>query len=87
MSASVHTLPVWKRGATPAEWLQELAAMALANPERFGRIVVVYEEMHAEGYAVKLRDLSYGHPHNSGIIATLEQAKLRTYDIIRGREP
>lgn len=43
MTATVDYLPIWKKGATPEERFQELAMMARKHPERFTRMVLVYE--------------------------------------------
>jgi hypothetical protein len=40
---NVTTLPVWKVGGTPEEKFLELARYAKDHPEKFARIVVVFE--------------------------------------------
>ena len=45
MTATIDYLPIWKRDATPADRFDELCAIARKHPERFNRIVVVYEEV------------------------------------------
>lgn len=47
MSATTDNLsylPNWKKGATPDERFMELAMIARKHPERFARILVLYEE-------------------------------------------
>lgn len=41
---NVTILPIWKNGATPEERLAELSFYARKNPERFGKLIVIYEE-------------------------------------------
>lgn len=86
MSASVSCLPVWKKDSTPAEWLQEVAAIAMATPERFSRILVLYEEFDREGDPVKTRQQSYNIQANSQILGILEYAKLETFEYMKGRQ-
>lgn len=59
MSATIDYLPVWKKNSTPSEWLQELAAVALKHPERFGQICVVMHETLPTGN-VKIRQYNRG---------------------------
>lgn len=47
----VDYLPVWKKNSTPEEWFMELASIARRHPERFGKVVVVFEEMTERGAA------------------------------------
>lgn len=42
-------LPIWKKGATAEEFLQELAMIARKHPERFGKLVLVSEETLPSG--------------------------------------
>lgn len=84
-SASIHTLPVWKKNATAAEWLNECAALALAYPEKFSRVVVVAEEYNAEKRPIKSRLYSWQHDHNTGILGTLTAAQLDLYEHMRWR--
>lgn len=44
MSATIDYLPIWKKGATACERLQELAEIARKHPEYFDKWVVVYCE-------------------------------------------
>lgn len=86
MSASVSTLPIWKKGATVAEWLNELAGMALEHPERWGRVVVVFQKKDAEGYPGAQRMYSRGIQHNTDIMGLLETAKQDLWDYMKGRK-
>lgn len=85
MSASISTLPVWKKDSTPAEWLAELAAMALEHPERWARVVVVFEKVNADNLSIQTRSLSYNIKSNTEIIGTLETAKLEVFELMKGR--
>lgn len=41
---NVEYLPIWKKDATPEERFLELAMIARKHPERFKRMVVLYQE-------------------------------------------
>ena len=86
MTATISTLPVWKAGASAAEWLEELAALAREKPEQWNRIVVVFDELNVEGLPSKTRQHSYNHPHNTGIIGALEVAQLELWEYTKGRQ-
>ncbi len=85
MSASITALPVWKKNSSPAEWLQELATLALENPDRWARIVVVVQRIDDEGLTKNTRSYSHDMRTESEIIAALEIAKLLAYDELMGR--
>lgn len=42
--SNIALFPNWKRPATAAERFDELAAMARTQPQRFSRVLVVFEE-------------------------------------------
>lgn len=86
MTATISTLPVWKAGASAAEWLEELAALARESPEKWRRIAVVFEELNSDGLPFKTRIHSYNHEHNTGIIGALEVAKLDLWEFMNGRQ-
>ena len=52
MSDNVSILPIWKRGSTAAEFFHECALLAQQHPERFGRVVMAYEETLPTGNTV-----------------------------------
>lgn len=85
MTASISTLPVWKKDSTAAEWLQELAGLALEYPERWGRVVVIFEEFNAEGQPFKLRNHTRGFSCNTDILGALTGAQLELFDYMKGR--
>ena len=58
MTATVKSLPIWKRGASAAERLDELAQMAREHPERFEKFILVYHETLADK-KVKVRVISF----------------------------
>lgn len=84
MSATISVLPVWKKDASPSEWFMEMAAMALASPERFRRIAVVYEEHNNEGSIT--RHASYKVETNSDVLGLMETAKLELFEYMKGRQ-
>ncbi len=87
MTASISTIPVWKKDSTAAEWLTELASMALEHPERWARVVVVYEKVNADGLSIETRNVSYNITSNTEIIGTLEGAKMEVFEYMKGRRP
>ncbi len=44
MSNNIIGLPLWKKGATAAERLDELAQLAREQPELFGHLLVIFVE-------------------------------------------
>jgi hypothetical protein len=83
--ASIHTLPNWKKGSTEVEWFQEFAAMAMEHPTRFARVVVIYEEVNAEGMPIKTRMQSRGIADNTSMLGTLAVAQDDLLDHMKGR--
>lgn len=73
-ASNISYLPIWKDGATPAERFSEFEAMARKRPERFGKIVVLYEETLADGRTV-LRRFS-DHCTTNELIGLLGIAKV-----------
>ena len=57
--SNLSVLPLWKKDATAAERLHELALYAQANPERFSRFVICYREKLPNGN-VQYRNLCFG---------------------------
>ncbi len=72
MSAKLHVLPRWKKDSTASEWLQEVAAMALAAPEKFHRIAIVYESEDERFIRTQSRNCRT----NTDICALFEMGKL-----------
>lgn len=87
MTATISTLPVWKAGASAAEWLEELAALARERPEQWAKIVVVFEQLSDDNLPFKTRQHTFNHPHNTGIIGALEVAQLELWEFMKGRGP
>jgi len=85
MTASISSLPIWKKDSTPAEWLQEIATIAMEHPERFARIVVVCEEENKEGFPYKTRFWSRNHKTNTDIIGSLQVCALEVFEYMKGR--
>ena len=48
MQSNVDYLPIWKKNATVADRLYELAMMAEKNPDRFEKLAVIYQENNTE---------------------------------------
>lgn len=85
MTATVSVLPIWKKDSTAAEWLQEVAGIAMAHPERFARIVVVADEENKDGYTYKQRWYGRKHVTNTDVVAALETCKLEVWEYMKGR--
>lgn len=47
--SNLHILPVWKKGITAEEWFQDLALQARQYPERFQKMVLVYQVTKEDG--------------------------------------
>lgn len=86
MSATISTLPVWKKDSTPAEWLQEVATLALEHPENFARIVVVAEQLNRENIPDKCRVWTKNVLTNSDTMGVLVTAQHEIYEYMRGRK-
>ena len=85
MTASISTLPVWKKDSTAAEWLEELAALAREHPERWGKVVVVLDELNSEGLPIKMRNYSRNHASNTDIVGALQVAQFELFEFMKGR--
>lgn len=83
--SNIATLPQWKKGSSPGEWLSECAGMAFENPERWAKIAIVFTEMN-ENIPKKTRYHCYGIPSNSELLGQLEVGKLLVFDALRGRD-
>lgn len=44
MSDTLLILPVWKKGASAEDWFSDMANFARKYPERFRKMVLVYDE-------------------------------------------
>lgn len=86
MVASVSTLPIWKKDSTPSEWLSEIAMMALEHPERFSRVVVIYEsEVEGEPRRNETRWQNRGCANNAEVMGVVETGKLEIFEFMKGR--
>lgn len=55
----VKVLPIWRKGASAAERFAEFASYAIAEPQRFEKFVVAYEETLPNGN-LKIRTFVHG---------------------------
>lgn len=76
MPDNIEYLPVWKAGATADERLLEVAMMARKHPERFGKLIVVYQE-EQEGKRTVNRRASNGCTTNE-FVGILQMAIVET---------
>jgi len=56
---NLSVLPIWKKGASLADRLEEVACYVRANPERFSKFVMAYLEELPNGNW-EVRTLEYG---------------------------
>lgn len=85
MSATIATLPIWKRNSTAAEWLEELAGLARENPERWERIVVVLQEGGPDAARHHIRNYSRGVQTNQELLGLLTAGQLELFEYMKGR--
>ena len=78
---NVEYLPLWKIGATAEERFLEIAMIARKNPERFSKVVVIYESEEDESKQTKLRFAKCGLRNNTELVGILDIVK---HDIIEG---
>ena len=78
MKDNIEYLPVWKQTESAEERFLELAMVARKHPERFGKIVVVYEETLPSERTV-VRQISVGCTTNE-VIGILEIGKMHVYE-------
>lgn len=83
--ASIKTLPIWKKDSSPAEWLSEVAALAMEHPGRFSRIVVIYEEFNDKGLSSHTRWQQRGYDNNTDILGTIACAQMELFEYMKGR--
>lgn len=76
MTAVVKTLPVWKKGATAAERLYELARWAEDNPDLIECFVLLYQSVQTDKDGSRdLGRTEVGFRYNSEVISLLEVSK------------
>ena len=76
MKDNLVTLPIWKKGASASERLEELSLLAREMPERFEKFVICYRETTSGG-RWKYRTLDYGCDME-GKVAMFEMGKDQT---------
>lgn len=83
MSAeNILILPVWKKGASAEEWFYDMAMLARTHPDRFSRMVIIYEEMSKDGESS--RNDYYCHGVNTTeLMGLIEIGKQRVWDHVR----
>jgi hypothetical protein len=77
MKDNVDYLPIWKKNATPEEKFMELALIARKHPEKFNRMIVVYQQQH-DGYT----QTRYADNELS-LIETLGLIEMAKFEIIK----
>jgi DNA repair ATPase RecN len=71
-------MPVWKKGATAEERLQELAQIARKHPEQFSNFVIVYQEFNEEEETSLERVVT----HNTNLTESLGLLRLAEYRLL-----
>lgn len=85
----VSTLPVWKRGATVAERLEELAGIAREFPERFDAFILVWRgTTQGGGWQIRTHYFDPQNPDTAPYIdkstGLLELGKMKIYEDSKG---
>lgn len=81
VKTNIDYLPIWKDGASAADRLMEVAAIAMKNPHWFSRLVIVWEEDCGESSKTRY----IGTPMDSReLLGLLEQAKMECFIWTRG---
>lgn len=78
MTASIDYLPIWKKNATAAERLYELAQMAAKHPDLFDKWVLVYCEDNDQRF--KVRSISGEGTRTSDSLAVLQAGILDLWE-------
>jgi hypothetical protein len=78
MSASIETLPIWKKNAPAHERLYELAELAREKPEFFDKWVLVYYEDNEKRF--KTRMMEGQKTRTSDALAVLQAGILTLWD-------
>lgn len=81
-AANVLILPVWKKGASSEEWFYDLAVLARKYPERFTRMVLIYEEVSADGEATRSNYYCHG-VNTTELFGLIEIGKQKVWEQVR----
>lgn len=87
---SIATLPVWKKGASPADRLEELASLAREFPERFEQFVIVFEEKRAQPRRWITRTHRFdikGPDQDMDVVSAIGLLELGKDNLIKASEP
>ncbi len=79
MGDNVLILPVWKKDATAEEWFYDLAMLARKHSGRFGRMVLIYEEMSEDRSSSMCSYYSHGLT-TTELFGLIEIAKQKIYE-------
>jgi hypothetical protein len=78
---NVDYLPIWKKGATAEERLMELALVARKHPERFNRLLVIYQEDKADTSTVTRYTCNGGT--TAELLGLMTMAEWEIMDVVR----
>lgn len=73
----IACLPIWKKDATLAERLDEMASYVRGKPERFSQFVMCYKEQLSNG-RIKIRYMQEGCDL-AQLIGLFEMGKIEAY--------
>lgn len=80
---SVEPLPVWNKRSTPAERLEELARLARLYPERYKRLLVIWQKDTDDG-AIETAYVPAGPGIDTNVIlGMLDLARVQIYQNVR----
>jgi len=75
VTANVKAITVWKKNATVAERLYELARWAEENPDQIDRFVLLYQGARSKEGSCDLGRTELGFAFTNEVISLLEVAK------------
>jgi hypothetical protein len=83
VTGNVVILPVWKKGASVEEWFYDLAMLARTHPERFQRVVLIYEEKLPDDGSTRCDYYSHGLT-TTEMMGLIEIGKFRVWNEATG---
>ena len=78
MKDNVDYLPIWKANSTPEERFMELSLIARKHPQRFEKMIVIYQEQ-SDGYS----KTEYCANNGLDITETLGLIELGKFEVIK----
>jgi len=85
MTASIDYLPIWKKDATAEEWLLQVAAIARKHPERFDKVVLIYESRDLPGTTASEIRYACNNVNTDELLGILVQTIEEVHIVTRGQ--